>query len=120
MANAAGCALSGRLAAVSSIAGGWWDGTTPDACTGAVPAMIQHGRNDDAEPFSAAETSLERWLDVDSCTNTSKDYAPYGCEQYEDCAGSSEVIFCPHDEGHSAPAFGYEAMWKFFGSHALR
>jgi len=68
--------------------------------------------------FLGARASLERWAEIDGCTDTASAPDQNGCSGYSACAGGAEVILCTKQGGREEP--GDPAVsWPILQRHPL-
>ncbi len=107
-AHLLGCLRADKVAGVAAIASA---GPPLDqACTGAVPVMIQHGRDDKVVPLAAGLTSFARWAQNNSC-EAPPDDLDRGCSEAVACAAPTR--FCLHLFGHGWPLGTSERIVEF-------
>lgn len=131
------CERADRFAAVAPVAA--FNGMTPCTPSRPVPVMAFNGTSDSLVSYTLAKTSAEAWAARNGCNATPTETFNNGdshCDTYSGCQGGADVVFCTVDDGgHTWPGgldlsgFGFgkttqdinanDAMWDFFGQHAL-
>ena len=96
--NLLGCLRGGRLAGIAPVS----SGGPPDglACTGPLPVLIQHGRDDDVIPLRTGLESFAHWAGANACDAPPADL-PRGCSEARGCAVPTR--FCLTLSGHDWP-----------------
>jgi polyhydroxybutyrate depolymerase len=114
-ANLLGCLRAGQIAGIAPIS----SAGPPEglACTGSVPVMIQHGRDDDVVPLSAGITSFARWSLNNFCEAPPGDL-PRGCTEAVGCAVSTR--FCLTLFSHGWPYGTSERIVEFLRAQRLQ
>jgi len=121
MANSLSCVRGGAVRAVGSVGGG----TTYAECSGPVAAISFHNPKDDLSPFSSGESSRDRYLSQNVCTDETREFdgpAKANCMEYTECNSRAPVMWCPHTEDepfgyyypHGWPGFASDLIWDFF------
>jgi polyhydroxybutyrate depolymerase len=106
------CVRLEKLRAIAPIGGsGPWFGSE---CTGALPAMIIHGKTDGTVVFPDGEATRDHWSAENGCETTSAAYPPDPCVAYDGC--QNPVVFCAFDGGHTVPGFAGQAVRDFFAT----
>lgn len=110
MANTLGCAGSGTVRAIASIAGGG----PRDACSGTTSALIVHGAGDFDEPMGSGESSRDHWKRADGCSDVTAPWGGAGCIEFVGCAAGLSLVYCRHAGGHEIPDAYRGPIWRFF------
>jgi poly(3-hydroxybutyrate) depolymerase len=111
VSNLLGCARGDVVRAIAPSAGSGPRGT----CTGQVPALLAHGTDDETVPFDWGVQSRDHWLEANSCGDTTTDFDPSPCVEYEGCDGGFPVVWCEHTGmGHRVPSYYPDAVWNFY------
>jgi polyhydroxybutyrate depolymerase len=129
------CELSHRIAAVAPVAGRL--ALADCQPSRPVPVMAFHGTDDAIVAYGFGASSAERWGQLDGCSGDPVETFRNGdshCATWQTCGGGAEVTMCTVDGGgHTWPGgdvpfwlgattqdlVATDAMWEFFGRHAL-
>jgi polyhydroxybutyrate depolymerase len=128
MANKLACELSGRIAAIASVAGIISYGMANNCnIQRTMPVLHIHGTADDTVPFNGAtgwfsvDQTLDYWTSVNNCVKIDTVQLPDldpsdGCTvkkiSYTNCSNGSKVIFYKViNGGHSWPSAAADYSW---------
>jgi polyhydroxybutyrate depolymerase len=95
-AHLLGCLRADKIAGIAPVSSA--GPPLEQACTGAVPVMIQHGRDDKVVPLSAGITSFARWAHNNSC-DAPPDDLDRGCSEAVHCAVPTRFCLTLYDHG---------------------
>ena len=112
-ANALGCVLGDRLAAVAPVAGArGLDGCVP---AGPMPVFLLAGRHDRVVPLDLVHGARDWWARENGCGAAVDENA---CTRFVGCR--ADVVACEGWQGHWWPSGASERIWHFFRSHPRR
>ncbi len=95
------------------------------SCNGRTAVIQIQGIYDEIVPPSEGEKTLDYWLDINSCNETTTlEGVDPNCTAYQECSENYPVQYCEHDltddtlpyAGHAWPDFAGDAIWNFFKS----
>jgi poly(3-hydroxybutyrate) depolymerase len=133
--NVLACRYGDELLATAPVAGGLPERT---GCEGNVAALVIHGIDDTAVPFSAGEEARDFYIEQNGCSATTlpdlatahgevraardQSQGIHRCVDYQGCDAMHPVRWCEHSEGgydnstHGWPLVGGQLIWDFVSS----
>jgi poly(3-hydroxybutyrate) depolymerase len=117
MSFTAACNMSDVFRGIGAMAGAPISGAKCTTVKPARPVAIwaTHGDADTALPITMAQPMIDKLVQYNGCTTTTKPVEPSPCVEYQGCMAGYPVVWCvrPGDP-HAIPSFAAGAIATFF------